>query len=297
VVRPRRRDAPQVRRPVFALRGRAGRARAALWLAAAVAVALAVRPDPAGAREARAAPALGEVCLAAADAAADAHGVPRAVLRALTRTETGRARGGKLEPWPWTVNMEGAGRWFDTRAEAERFVAEERARGARSFDVGCFQVNHRWHGDAFESVSEMFDPRANADYAARFLAGLHAEAGDWGKAAGWYHSRTPEFFARYRTRFERILAAAGPDEPRLALGRVEAGAGPGAEGGPRGARHPLYGEPARRLRDDGARVARPIPRWTETAAVAHPAGGVAVRLAAGGGGGGLLRRPSGALID
>ncbi|NCO17681.1 MAG: lytic transglycosylase domain-containing protein, partial [Alphaproteobacteria bacterium] len=81
------------------------------------------------------------ICLAVADRAADAHGVPRAVMRALTRTETGRAYGGALQPWPWTVNMEGAGHWFDSRAEALAYVAREQARGARSFDVGCFQLN------------------------------------------------------------------------------------------------------------------------------------------------------------
>jgi hypothetical protein len=213
------------------------------------------------------------------------------VLRALTRTETGRARGGKLEPWPWTVNVEGAGRWFDTRAEAEGFIAREQARGARSFDVGCFQINHRWHGEAFASVSQMFDPRANADYAARFMAGLHAETGDWSRAAGFYHSRTPEFFGRDRARFEKIMASAGPDEPRLALGRVEPGAPDAAEPD-----HPVFGRRARRLAQDAERVARPLPSWAEMAAVAHPSGGVAVRLAAGGGGG-LLRSPARPLID
>jgi hypothetical protein len=39
-----------------------------------------------------------DVCLRTADRAADRHGVPRAVMRALTRTETGRNRGGALQP-------------------------------------------------------------------------------------------------------------------------------------------------------------------------------------------------------
>ncbi len=290
--RPAHGDAAQVRRPVFSLRpGPAGAGRA--LIAAAAALALIAMATPAGARVAARAQGPGETCLAAADAAADAHGVPRAVLRALTRAETGRPRDGRLEPWPWTVNMEGKGAWFETRAEAEAHVAREQARGARSFDVGCFQINHRWHGEAFASVHAMFDPRANADYAARFMAELHAETGDWGRAAGFYHSRTPEFFTRYRTRFERILAGAPSDEPRLALAPPEPGHDGGA-GDAAGERHPVWGVRARRLAEDAARVARPIPRWSELAAVAHPAGGVAVRLIAGGGG--LLRRPQGALI-
>jgi hypothetical protein len=50
----------------------------------------------------------------------------------------------------------------------------------------------------------MFDPLANARYAARFLSGLFLETGNWSDAAGAYHSRTPEHAARYRNRFDRI---------------------------------------------------------------------------------------------
>jgi hypothetical protein len=166
-------------------------------------------PAPAAASRAD----LAATCLETADRAADRHGVPRAVMRALTRTETGRSIGGALQPWPWTVNMEGEGRWFDDRAAALAYVERERARGARSFDVGCFQINHLWHGDAFASVAAMFEPDVNADYAARFLRGLYEESGDWREAAGLYHSRTPHFRDRYAERFARILARGDPEAP------------------------------------------------------------------------------------
>jgi hypothetical protein len=167
-------------------------------------------PDLTAAREADTA----RICIETADAAADRHGVPRAVMRALTRTETGRSRGpGALQPWPWTVNMEGAGHWFDSRAEALAYVTRERARGARSFDIGCFQVNHLWHGKAFASVAAMFEPDVNADYAAQFIRSLYDESGDWTQAAGLYHSRTPSFRDRYAARFARILERGEPDGP------------------------------------------------------------------------------------
>ena len=93
-------------------------------------------------------------------------------------------------------------------------MRREQARGAVSFDVGCFQINFRWHGENFDSVEQMFDPAANSDYAARFMAELYAETRDWTRAAGYYHSRTPEFHNRYSARFARILAggddATGP---------------------------------------------------------------------------------------
>lgn len=149
---------------------------------------------------------LPQLCDAAAARASAASGVPLSVLRAIALTETGRTKRGAFRPWPWTVNMEGRGAWFDSFEEAREYVAGHHARGARSYDVGCFQINYRWHGQHFSSIEEMFDPDANAAYAARFLSELYAEFGDWSRAAGAYHSRTPSFAGKYRARFDRIRA-------------------------------------------------------------------------------------------
>ena len=144
------------------------------------------------------------ICDAAALRGAETGDAPADILRALTRTETGRKLEGKLRPWPWTVNMEGAGHWFDTLSEARAFVVREYQRGARSFDVGCFQINYKWHKEGFSSIDEMFDPLANALYAARFLRELYAETGSWNAAAGAYHSRTREYADRYAARFAEL---------------------------------------------------------------------------------------------
>lgn len=166
-----------------------------------IALALSVLPMRAAAIEDVAA-----LCDAAGLAASQATGVPEPVLRAIALTETGRNTNGRLRPWPWTVNMEGKGKWFDASAEAMAWVRGHHDRGARSYDVGCFQINYRWHGNAFSSLEEMFDPGRNALYAAQFLARLYAETGSWSKAAAAYHSRTPKFADKYRARFDRILA-------------------------------------------------------------------------------------------
>jgi hypothetical protein len=213
------------------------------------------------------------ICLSTADRAADRHGVPRAVMRALTRTETGRARDGALQPWAWTVNMEGAGRWFDSRAEALAYVRQEQARGARSFDVGCFQINHRWHGENFDDVEHMFDPDANADYAARFVADLYQETRDWARAAGYYHSRTPEFYTRYRDRFARILARGDAETGPVQVAALDAAPPPAAQ--------PLPDRAARRRAADPDRRAAPL---LVSLADAPPstAGAVPIRVLRGG---------------
>lgn len=141
------------------------------------------------------------VCDRAAVEAAAGSDVPVSVLKAISLTETGRDRGGEIRPWPWTVNMEGKGVWFDSREAALSYVYEHFKRGARSFDVGCFQINYKWHHENFASIEEMFDPSANARYAADFLSSLHAESGNWETAAGAFHSRTPEYANRYKEKF------------------------------------------------------------------------------------------------
>lgn len=164
-----------------------------------------------------------DLCIAAAQSASAGSGVPLSVLLAITQTETGRGQAGATRPWPWTVNMEGEGHWFDTRDAALSFVLEQYNRGARSFDIGCFQINYRWHGENFASISDMFDPATNAAYAARFLSDLQSETGDWSAAAGAFHSRTEVYATRYRATFDRFhqaAIAAGADD-----GRLDSGAG------------------------------------------------------------------------
>jgi hypothetical protein len=153
------------------------------------------------------------ICDQVAQLASESTGVPVTVLQAITRTETGRKKNGTFAPWPWTVNMEGKGVWFDTLEEARIYVFKNFKRGARSFDVGCFQINYKWHHQGFSSIDEMFDPVANALYAANFLKALYEEYGNWPDAAGGYHSRTPEHANRYKAVFEKHRAKV-PQPPR-----------------------------------------------------------------------------------
>jgi hypothetical protein len=150
-----------------------------------------------------------QVCERAIIAGARRAGVPQDVLHAISLTETGRAQGGRLRPWPWAINREGKGFWFKNREEALAFAEASLAEGRRSFDVGCFQINYHWHGMNFTSLEAMFDPDTGADYAAQFLQSLYGERGNWSAAAGAYHSQTPSRASVYRARFDRIYAGLG----------------------------------------------------------------------------------------
>lgn len=145
-----------------------------------------------------------QICEKAAVYAAQETGVPLSVLLAISLTETGRTKKSGFRPWPWTVNMEGKGVWFESQLDALAYVERHFKAGARSFDVGCFQINYKWHGKAFTSVDQMFDPSLNAVYAAKYLTALFNEKGSWEEAAGAYHSRTKKYADKYKLRFKRI---------------------------------------------------------------------------------------------
>lgn len=146
------------------------------------------------------------LCEWAAQQAAAESGVPADILGALTLTETGRRRDGITRPWAWSVNAEGTGSWFDDPGTALAFAEERVTAGRTNVDIGCFQLNYRWHGMHFGSVADMFDPLTNARYAARFVSELHTEMGDWRRAAGAFHSRTPANAQRYLARFDELRA-------------------------------------------------------------------------------------------
>jgi hypothetical protein len=205
--------------------------RAPLAAALALCAAFFLGPAPAAAE----ADADAALCERAILNGARRGGVPPHVLHAVALTETGRKTGDRVRPYPWAINREGKGHWFQSREEALAFAEASLAEGRRSFDVGCVQINYRWHGHAFPTIEDMFDPEWTATYAAQFLRTLYEERGDWSAAAGAYHSLTPELASVYRQRFDRLLAGLDPtaltgDETLLAA------APPGDRGSTRGAR-------------------------------------------------------------
>jgi hypothetical protein len=152
-------------------------------------------------------------CRAAIAAAERERAIPAGLLQAIGRVESGRRdpATGQFAPWPWTINAEGRGMFFPSREAAIAEVRQLQARGVRVIDIGCMQVNLHFHPNAFPSLEQAFDPLTNARYAARFLTELHASAGDWARAAGHYHSQTPDRAEAYRA---RVLAAWAGEQGR-----------------------------------------------------------------------------------
>ena len=154
-------------------------------------------------------PARAGVCDAAGTQAEAAFQLPPGLLRAIGRVESGRRdpASGAFAPWPYTINANGQGRFFDDAASAAAAVRGLQAAGTASIDVGCFQVNLMHHPLAFAKLEDGFDPAANAAYAGTFLASLRQRLGSWEAAVAAYHSATPERGEAYRA---RVFAAWNP---------------------------------------------------------------------------------------
>ena len=187
------------------------------------------------------------------------------------RMESGRPdpAGGLPLPWPWTINVEGQGAFFDSEAAAIAAVRASQARGTRSIDVGCMQVNLMHHPHAFANLAQAFDPASNADYAARFLRELFAQTGSWPQAAGLYHSATPELGAAYR---KQVLAAwpATARQAALPSARPFASAGWAVATPPRAGILPLHRGSAVRIPAGWSLADRLTPQVARSAEPACP---------------------------
>jgi hypothetical protein len=165
---------------------------------------------------ARAAPVLpsspSALCETAILSAEHAGKTPKGMLAAIGLVESGRPdpQGGPVRPWPWTIDANGVGQFFATKADAIAAVEQLQAQGVRSIDVGCMQINLMHHPDAFASLDQAFDPAANTTYAVRFLKALYNQSRDWPTAVATYHSNTPDIAADYQRRVLAVWEGGGP---------------------------------------------------------------------------------------
>lgn len=170
------------------------------------------------------------LCSEAVALAERAEAIPRHLLAAVARAESGRpvAADRVAGPWPWTVTARGTGLFFPNKEEAMQAAAEALAAGEDNVDVGCLQINLRYHPDAFVSLEEAFDPLANAAYGAAYLRALFLETGSWPEAVGRYHSATPFRNTRYR---EKVLDLWNQGRPGAGARQPQAGAAEASRSG------------------------------------------------------------------
>lgn len=128
--------------------------------------------------------------------------MPSNLLRAVSTTESGRwsKKANNLVAWPWTINVGGKGYHYESKAAAISAVKKLKAQGRKSIDVGCMQINLRYHPDAFSSLEQAFEPKFNIEYASKFLTNKYKKLGSWEGAIRHYHNANPKHSDKYIAR-------------------------------------------------------------------------------------------------
>lgn len=128
-------------------------------------------------------------CLSAISKYEQLYKIPNGLLKAISKVES--------DYNPHALN-DGLGRnKFSTKQEVidrANFLIEI---GKSNFDLGCMQINYRWHAKNFSSVDDMLDVSSNVRYAAALIHGLYKEHGNWQAAIRHYHSYEPRFYKKY----------------------------------------------------------------------------------------------------
>ena len=150
-----------------------------------------------------------ELCAYAASVAEQEYAIKPHLLQTISMVESGRwdNKLAKRTAWPWTVHANGKGRYYKSKAEAVAAVKAMQKQGITNIDVGCMQINLKYHGSQFSSVEDAFDPEKNAAYSAKFLKQLYKRnKADWKKTAMHYHSKNYRKGINYKNRLEKQYA-------------------------------------------------------------------------------------------
>lgn len=139
----------------------------------------------------------------------DIYNMPENTLHSISLQETQKAHSKHYIGivWPWTVTAKGKGNHFNNRDDAIAFAKAQIAAGNNNIDIGCMQINLKYHPEAFASIEEAFSPKHNIAYGANFLKTKYNRLKNWNKAIGLYHSATENKSTKYQKRVSSIRNA------------------------------------------------------------------------------------------
>ena len=131
--------------------------------------------------------------------------LPKYLLSSISRVEAGRKlSNGEVRGWPWALNHAGKGMFFESKDAALKYLKQAVESGSRNIDVGCMQLNYRWHKMAFSSIEEMIDPELNVRYAAQFVTELYQRHNAWEDVIKHYHSNKEKFNIPYFRKVSKV---------------------------------------------------------------------------------------------
>ena len=115
--------------------------------------------------------------------------LPENLLVSIALTESGKKlKNGEFVAWPWTINIKGKGKFFNSKEKALNYVNRFIKKGRKNIDMGCMQVNYMYHPNAFVNLEKAFDPETNVKWSANLIKNLYQKYGSYREAVGYYHS-------------------------------------------------------------------------------------------------------------
>lgn len=134
--------------------------------------------------------------------------MPADLLYAICLQESGlKRKSGAYAPWPWTLNIAGEGRRYDTQDDAlkallQHISSHSDVKTKYMVDVGMCQINLYWHQQNLQldedGLRELLLPQVNVAYASSYLRKLWKETNSLSAAIGFYHSRNPDRADAYK---------------------------------------------------------------------------------------------------
>lgn len=128
------------------------------------------------------------------------YGIPNGYLRAIALTEVGLGTTGRLRSW--ALNIDGTSLYFRDKSDAVRYLSKL---DVNNVDIGCMQINKRWHKHNFVSIKQMLDPYQNIMYAAYFLKKHYKNTRSWKQSIKNYHSKNPKLNDYYFKKVSRYI--------------------------------------------------------------------------------------------
>ena len=122
--------------------------------------------------------------------------IPSKLLTSISLVESGLKKGENFVSWPWTLNVSGKSKFFESKDETISFLKKNYNK-KKNIDVGCMQISLKYHGENFESFNQLLDPINNIQYAAKYLRSLYTKHKTWNEAISRYHSSIPKRKKRY----------------------------------------------------------------------------------------------------
>ena len=150
-------------------------------------------------------------CLNAIKVFEKKYKIPKNFLYLISLVESGRYnnKSKATQPWPWTANINGKSRFFKNKAELVSAIKKYVASGKENFDIGCNQINYKFHKHNFSSIEQMASPYHNVRYSAYYLASNYLKTNNWQQAVAMYHSKNPYYSSKYINKIKNTAKTSG----------------------------------------------------------------------------------------